>query len=147
MAYFDGLAQRNRLPTLGHLRGIARKLSKECSTTAYQQALRIPEEKDIISSESDSDSDIDSDDVEDGPSDSSMIGSDSESEPEAHNEKGSDAREQNPEIPEFKGDWPLANSILLVRDGLWFLEYCRAVASGDTGRIWEILKVGSPLFR
>ena len=41
----------------------------------------------------------------------------------------------------FKGDWPLANSILMIHDGIWFLEYCRAVSSGDTGRVWEILKV------
>ncbi|KAH8101947.1 hypothetical protein BXZ70DRAFT_891314 [Cristinia sonorae] len=41
----------------------------------------------------------------------------------------------------FKGDYPLANSCLLMRDGIWFLEVCRAVATGDTGRVWEILKV------
>ncbi|THH16899.1 hypothetical protein EUX98_g9229 [Antrodiella citrinella] len=41
----------------------------------------------------------------------------------------------------FKGDWPLANSIILMRDGIWFLEVCRAVALGDVGRVWEVLKV------
>ena len=39
------------------------------------------------------------------------------------------------------GDWALANSILLMRDGIWFLEVCRAVASGDIGRVWEVFKV------
>lgn len=55
----------------------------------------------------------------------------------ATNQTDQQAEEDNP----FKGDWTLANIILLVRDGIWYLEYCRAVSSGDTGRIWEILKV------
>ncbi|KAI0038273.1 hypothetical protein FA95DRAFT_1664884 [Auriscalpium vulgare] len=37
-------------------------------------------------------------------------------------------------------DWVLANSILLLRDGFYFLEVCRAVALGEIGRVWEILK-------
>ncbi|THH27969.1 hypothetical protein EUX98_g6231 [Antrodiella citrinella] len=41
----------------------------------------------------------------------------------------------------FEGDWPLANSIILMRDGIWFMEVCRAVALGDIGRVWEVLKV------
>ena len=41
----------------------------------------------------------------------------------------------------FKGDWALANSILLLRDGIWSLEVCQAVATGDIGRVWEVLKV------
>jgi len=39
------------------------------------------------------------------------------------------------------GDWALANSILLMRNGIWFLEVCHAVASGDIGRVWEVFKV------
>ena len=39
------------------------------------------------------------------------------------------------------GDKALANSILLMRDGLWLLEACHAVATGDIGHVWEILKV------
>jgi len=41
----------------------------------------------------------------------------------------------------FSGDWALGNSILLMRDGLWFLEVCQAVMCGDIGRVWEVLKV------
>lgn len=54
-----------------------------------------------------------------------------------------DKKQQNGESdPEkFEGDWALANSILLVRDGIWWLEFCRAVSIGDTGRVWEVLKV------
>ena len=39
------------------------------------------------------------------------------------------------------GDWALANSILLICDGIWFLEVCHTVASGDIGRVWEVFKV------
>ena len=40
-----------------------------------------------------------------------------------------------------EGDWALANTILLMRDGSWSLEVCQAVASGDIRRVWEVLKV------
>jgi len=43
----------------------------------------------------------------------------------------------------FHGDWPLANSILMMHNGILFLEVCQAVASGDIGRVWEVLKVCS----
>lgn len=49
------------------------------------------------------------------------------------------------QFPDFRGDWVLANSILLMRDGIWFLEVCRAVALGDIGRVWEVLKVSAHL--
>ena len=45
--------------------------------------------------------------------------------------------------PPFQGDWPLANSVLLIRDGIWYMEVVRAVALGDIGRVWEVLKVCS----
>ena len=48
---------------------------------------------------------------------------------------------QNNNTGRFRGDWPFANSIILMRDGIWFLEACRAIASGDVGRAWEVLKV------
>lgn len=41
----------------------------------------------------------------------------------------------------FEGDWPLANSILLIVCGVMFLEAQLAVRIGDTGRVWEIIKV------
>ncbi|KDQ59624.1 hypothetical protein JAAARDRAFT_192126, partial [Jaapia argillacea MUCL 33604] len=40
-----------------------------------------------------------------------------------------------------EADITLANSTLLIRNGVWWWEMCRAVAVGDTGRVWEILKV------
>src|SRR5882762_10360710 len=54
-----------------------------------------------------------------------------------HAEGGSDT----PGSPKFAGDWVLANSILLMCNGLWFLEVCQAVTCGDIGQVWEVLKV------
>ena len=45
------------------------------------------------------------------------------------------------------GDKALANSILLMRDSLWLLEACQAVATGDIGHVWEILKVSYDIDR
>jgi hypothetical protein len=42
-------------------------------------------------------------------------------------------------------DITLANAILFVRNAIWWTEYCSAVAMGDTGRVYEILKVSSEL--
>ncbi|KAH7903329.1 hypothetical protein BJ138DRAFT_1120498 [Hygrophoropsis aurantiaca] len=38
-------------------------------------------------------------------------------------------------------DISLANSTLYIRNGIWWREVCRAVADGDTGRVWEIMKI------
>ncbi|KAF8056184.1 hypothetical protein FPV67DRAFT_1731334 [Lyophyllum atratum] len=47
-----------------------------------------------------------------------------------------------PEPESFSdADITLANSILFIRNAIWWREMCRAVARGDTGRIWEILKI------
>ncbi|KAJ3485625.1 hypothetical protein NLI96_g4817 [Meripilus lineatus] len=139
VTYFHDLARKNRLPTLGHLREIARELSAKYSTTdAYENALRVQDELD---------EDIKMN-VDDGPDDEDnhSIGSaeesdQSESDDESDTESDKEHGGSDNTSEQFKGDWPLANSILLIRDGIWFLEYCRAVASGDTGRVWEILKV------
>jgi hypothetical protein len=41
----------------------------------------------------------------------------------------------------FTGDHVLQNAILFLRDSIWWTEFCYAVAEGDTGRVFEILKV------
>lgn len=38
-------------------------------------------------------------------------------------------------------DITLANTTLFIRNAIWWREMCTAVASGDTGRVWEILKI------
>ena len=45
------------------------------------------------------------------------------------------------------GDKTLANSILLMHNGIWLLEACQAVATGDIGHVWEILKVSKDMYR
>jgi len=42
----------------------------------------------------------------------------------------------------FKGDRTLAKSITVMRDFIWQRELAYAVAEGDVGRVYEILKVG-----
>lgn len=39
------------------------------------------------------------------------------------------------------GDTTLANTILFLRDAIWWREVCLAVAEGDTGRVLEMFKV------
>ncbi|KIJ99754.1 hypothetical protein K443DRAFT_123087 [Laccaria amethystina LaAM-08-1] len=39
------------------------------------------------------------------------------------------------------GDLTLANSTLFIRDGIWWREVCIAVAEGDPGRVWEVMKL------
>lgn len=58
--------------------------------------------------------------------------------------KGRKTRPKTPkDVPpeEFKGDRVLARSIALMRDLLWSRECANAVAEGDAGRVYEILKV------
>ena len=46
-----------------------------------------------------------------------------------------------PEQSKDEVDTTLANSILFIRNAIWWREVCTAVAEGDSGRVWEILKV------
>lgn len=41
----------------------------------------------------------------------------------------------------LRPDVTLANATLFIRNAIWWREECQAVAEGDTGRVWEILKV------
>ncbi|KAA1470451.1 hypothetical protein DENSPDRAFT_774873 [Dentipellis sp. KUC8613] len=109
---FEELAKADKLPTLDALRTIARLLAdKYSSTHAYEQALRAPP----------------SDHTDNG-----MVGSVASSTAIASSSSVEGS---------FQGDWAFANSIILMRDGIWFLEACHSIASGDTGRTWEILKI------
>ncbi|KAJ8089135.1 hypothetical protein PM082_014383 [Marasmius tenuissimus] len=45
------------------------------------------------------------------------------------------------ELEGFDSDRVLANSLLFIRHYLWWIEMSYAVLEGDTGRVWEILKV------
>ena len=54
--------------------------------------------------------------------------------------KSKDATEENPK-EDFKGDHVLAWSIVLIRKSIWAHECAYAVAEGDLGRVYKILKV------
>ena len=43
--------------------------------------------------------------------------------------------------PSEDGDLTLANATLFMRDGIWWREVCTAIALGDPGRVWEVMKV------
>ena len=54
--------------------------------------------------------------------------------------KSKDATKENPK-KDFKGDHVLARSIVLIRKSIWACECAYAVAEGDSGRVYKILKV------
>ncbi|KAA1474511.1 hypothetical protein DENSPDRAFT_781882 [Dentipellis sp. KUC8613] len=125
--FFDRLARTGDLPTIDELLAIAQLLSDRYSThRAYEQALVGP--------------------VDDQGSPSADVEMSTPTAPSDDNDhSGAEhTRQTNSEAasgPIFRGDWALANSIILVRDGIWFLEACHAIAGGDIGRAWEILKL------
>ncbi|KAJ3488897.1 hypothetical protein NLI96_g2538 [Meripilus lineatus] len=168
VAYFEHLASIERLPTLDDLRRVAQYLAEQYSTSrAYDDALRNGGPMNMAEPDNLEDADDDGSvisEVEEKIDDRDMLtgnineqsvpqhGSEevitevdnNSSEPlaETTTNTQADKKQQNGESdPEkFEGDWALANSILLVRDGIWWLEFCRAVSIGDTGRVWEVLK-------
>lgn len=111
--YFSNQESQGSLPTLSDIRDVATILTQKYATSqAYERALEDPVALAWGTSSA-----------------VPMSGT-----PLPNNQPANDS-----EL--FRGDWALANSILLIRDGLLFLEACSAVASGDTGRVWEVMKV------
>lgn len=43
-------------------------------------------------------------------------------------------------LPSEDGDLTLTNATLFMRDGIWWREVCTAIAQGDPGRVWEVMK-------
>ncbi|KAI0040471.1 hypothetical protein FA95DRAFT_1502810 [Auriscalpium vulgare] len=146
--YFNEKAAAKQLPTIEALLNVAEKLYKAYSTTdAYQYAKKSLEElatkypdasfavgprwdgaqrqsrSEELSREPGPQSDCDDDDDSQSASSASSSGFGSTVDGGA------------------TGDSVLANEILLKRDGIWFMEACRAVACGEIGCYWEVLKV------
>ncbi|KAM6503971.1 hypothetical protein JOM56_000914 [Amanita muscaria] len=125
--YFETRKEGNNMPTFEELVAIAGVLTRRHATTqAHKRALFprednpnvallglpwIPHEEDVEMREPISE------DEEDRLSDLSGA----------------------PENPE--ADVTLANSTLFIRNAIWWGEMCKAVANGDPGRVWEILKL------
>lgn len=129
--YFLLKKAEDALPTLADIRSIAQKLACQYATSqAYQQSLEDPVklgERGVPFA------------VPPSAPLESLI---NEQERDKHRSEQTDPEaEPQTDSEAFKGDWALANSVLLMRDGLLFLEACSAVATGDIGRVWEVLKV------
>jgi hypothetical protein len=55
-------------------------------------------------------------------------------------------KDSDNEKPPFKGDRVLANSIALMRDAMISHEMSYAIAEGDVGRVYEVMKVTVNLY-
>jgi len=58
--------------------------------------------------------------------------------------KGGKAVDAAEDTKDFKGDRVLAQSISLMKDIMWSRECAHAVAEGDAGRVYEVLKANNP---
>ncbi|KDQ08758.1 hypothetical protein BOTBODRAFT_77208, partial [Botryobasidium botryosum FD-172 SS1] len=132
-AHFTALKESNALPTLETLELQAALLAKRYSSTrAYHMALRGDQagDPDFIFPE--------------GPAWHAGKGEKVEKVDEVGKVdvvENSNKTEADKTDVKFSGDRVLANSILFLRDAIWFMEACYAVASGDMGRVYEIMKV------
>jgi hypothetical protein len=66
--------------------------------------------------------------------------------PRKNAKKSKKAADKDKPAEEFKGDRALANSIALMRDAMIAREAAFAVAEGDVGRVWEVLKVRNTIY-
>lgn len=68
-------------------------------------------------------------------------------EKKSNKKQGASASQDAEEEPPFKGDRILARSISFMRDMLISRECAYAIAEGDSGRVYEILKVNASSHR
>ena len=55
--------------------------------------------------------------------------------------KAKKVKEDAERLKSFQGDRVLANSICFMRDTLISHEMSQAIAEGDVGHVWEVMKV------
>ncbi|KAI0079910.1 hypothetical protein K474DRAFT_1574792, partial [Panus rudis PR-1116 ss-1] len=145
--YFNHRKLHNDLPTMDDLREIARLLQRRyASSQAHNNALlnqdgigfseySLPKTMQATTTTPKMDGLGTRQEVKTG---SIMDEHDlSPSDPAAQQTKCPTPKETTP----FKGDWLASNTILLLRDGIWWLEVCRAVQKGAIGCVWEVFKV------
>lgn len=150
VSYFRTREHSNSLPSLGELRSLAKKLYRQyCTTKAYQQALESPDlvhqrtasvtvprgtkslpQNRPVAPKQAPHATTESRNSQEVIRDEDAEGSDGEEEEEIVTDEISNG-----------GDWGLANSIIMMRDGLLFTEVSHAISHGDIGRVWEVLKV------
>lgn len=133
VSYFENLQTSESLPDFETLEKIAGILATRHATTAAFNRARnpIPEHESEVPLGSlwcQDDMDIDSP-VDEAVNDGVL----------------SELSDNSTDYNSQEGDVTLANATLLIRNCIWWREMCRGVAIGDTGRIWEILKVSIDL--
>ncbi|KAJ3756736.1 hypothetical protein EV360DRAFT_47466 [Lentinula raphanica] len=152
--YFRELHEQDRLPTVEELKSIAQGLFMNYSTTAaYQHAMRdagasedtspwtasVPVGTPWLGAEDPSMEDLGLSFT--GPTVRTRPEPATKSkEPKKQTRKDKEAEEERDEHRR-RGDRVLANSISFMRDALLSRECANAVASGDVGRVWEVIKV------
>ncbi|KAA1479037.1 hypothetical protein DENSPDRAFT_788720 [Dentipellis sp. KUC8613] len=141
---FDCLEKNNELPSLAALLEIAKVLHERYSTSeAYLRALapldhvtRLPNTFPVAQGKGSS-----TNTHNDAMATSDENGAAQASTSKSTDANGNDDVSQGRDTDCNRGDWVLANTCLLMRDGIWYKELCRAIAVGDTGCVWEILKI------
>ncbi|KAJ3726679.1 hypothetical protein C8R42DRAFT_573424 [Lentinula raphanica] len=129
--YFRDLSQKDELPTIEVLEDMAQTLFQNYSTTrAYYHALHDAGASKEMSSWTGS--------VPVGTAWTGPADSDKKAKKPTRKQKEMDEEKQ---AMRTTGDRVLANSISFMRDALLSRECANAVASGDVGRVWEVLKV------
>ncbi|KAG6907428.1 hypothetical protein DXG01_008893 [Tephrocybe rancida] len=124
-AYFEVKKAAGTLPSFNNLLATARMLVQQYATTsAFKRAQGPP-----------------SDDINAVPQGSPWPSSPTQEAEALDDETDRLSDLSGAEECAEEGDVTLANSILFVHNAIWWREMCRAVARGDTGRIWEILKI------
>lgn len=136
--HFETLSLQKQLPSFEELETIAEVLSQQYATTqAYNRACFPSETQTSLVPEGSPWTVTSSTDV--------VMGEISTS--ESANVIATEDVSTTNELPLppkcNNGDLTLANSTLFIRNAIWWREVCVAVAVGDPGRVWEIMKVCS----
>lgn len=134
--HFETLSLRKQLPSFEELETVAEELSQHHATTqAYSRAC-FPSETQT--------SPVPEGSPWTGTSSTDVVMSEITTSESANAGTAEDVSTTNelPLPPESNdGDLTLANSTLFICNAIWWREVCVAVAEGDPGRVWEIMKV------
>ena len=151
--YFDNLKRLDHMPSFTVLVGTAKVLGKRHATSkAYEQAIKPTEHEPaaedvplgspwqpqhaaaVDTDDNTMDVDADRDAASSDAMDVDQDGPDLEDNLSAFSNDSQCPGADQPDVT-------LANSTLFIRNSIWWREVCEAIADGDTGRVWEILKV------
>ncbi|THH07257.1 hypothetical protein EW146_g9376 [Bondarzewia mesenterica] len=126
IAHYARLAEIDALPSLQILLQDADLLSRHyCGSKSFIRALRPSRNAHL-------------DDIPEGPA---WTAGQPTTIPSPTNDSAKPFYGETVPPKQFDGDWLLANCMMLMRNGIWFLEYCKAIALGDIGRTWEVIKL------